>query len=141
VTLVRDCSKIEILAKIMKFSHFRHLYVTLNFYPDCNFILYYFKTILLHNLHLLQAFLSFTRSQAAPALQVKLHKFCDLCNDFCKKRSTSIMIFSKKEKDISFSGRFSESWNDCISLELQLFSSNLIAFRCKTLQNNEGLRS
>jgi hypothetical protein len=56
--------------------------------------------------------LSFTRSQAAPELQVKLYKFCDFCNNFSKKWSTSIAIFSKKKKIFDFSGRFSESSNN-----------------------------
>jgi hypothetical protein len=41
-------------------------------------------------------------SQAAPELQVKLHKFCDFCNDFCKKTVNFNRDFLKvkEEKDI-----------------------------------------
>jgi hypothetical protein len=47
--------------------------------------------------------------------------------------------FSQRRKNIfDFSGRFSESSNDCLSSELQPFFLNLIAFRRKIASKQQG---
>jgi hypothetical protein len=81
---------------------------------------------------MIQVFLSFTRSQAAPELQVIKLSFISFVI-FVKNRKLQSRFSQRRKKIFDFSGRFSESLNDCLSVELPVATIffNLIAFRRK----------
>jgi hypothetical protein len=67
----------------------------------------------------------------APKSQTKRYKFRDFPSNFAKNAQFQLRFSQRRNKIFDFSGRFSESSNDCPSLELQPKFFNLIASRRK----------
>jgi hypothetical protein len=67
----------------------------------------------------------------APESQTKRYKFRDFSSNFAKNTQLQLRFSQRRNKIFDFSGRFSESSNDCLSLELQREFFNLNASRRK----------
>jgi hypothetical protein len=67
----------------------------------------------------------------APESQTKRYKFRDFSSNFAKNTQLQLRFSQRRNKLFDFSGRFSESSNNFLSLELQREFSNLIASRRK----------
>jgi hypothetical protein len=63
-----------------------------------------------------------------PKSQSKLHKFRDFSQNFAKNIQFQLRFSQRRKNIFDFSGRFSESSNDCLSPAFQSFFFNLIAF-------------